>query len=136
MSYHQVSSTDMNYIISVLKTRKFVDEPVLTETLTPIFETLRRLEKRVLTLEAVITGKSGTNSIRADDDAPSDRSLKQKHSTREERPVREERPREERSREERPREERSREERPVREERHREEKPRRTKAKDLLSTLE
>ncbi len=131
MSYHQVSSTDMNYIISVLKTRKFVDEPVLTETLTPIFETLRRLEKRVLTLEAVITGKSGTNSIRADDDVPSDRSLKQKHSTREERPVREERSREERPREERP----VREERP-REERHREEKPRRTKAKDLLSTLE
>jgi len=103
----------MNYIITVLKTRKFTDEAVLTETLAPIFETLKRLEKRVLTLEAVITGKSGTNSISSKAEEvtvpSSERSLKPR---REERVAREERAS------------------------HREDKPRRPKAKDLLSALE
>lgn len=106
MSYHQVSSTVMNYIIEVLKNRGFVDTNGLAETLAPIHDVLRKLEKRVLTLEAVITGKAGTSSVssKKEDEAPRERSVRA------------------REREEKPREEK--------------EKPRRAKAKDLLSSFE
>lgn len=78
----------MNYIIEVLKNRGFVDTNGLAETLAPIHDVLRKLEKRVLTLEAVITGKTGTSSVsKKEEEAPRERSVRARE--------REEKPREE-----------------------------------------
>ncbi len=97
----------MNYIIGVLKDRDFVDANGLEEVLAPVHELLRKLEKRVLTLEAVITGKAGVSS-KKEDEAPRERSVRARERG------------EEKTREERPREE----------------KIRRPKAKDLLNSFE